>query len=148
MAEDRDDDPLEMPESVHQPQRPSMRWRRKTEQELVKEDGRWRTHPLPPLLLAAAAAAALWALVRLPSLRYGWRGVSIVEALSEFPMVFVVCFVGACLLQLMGLRLRRYWTWETICTRCHTTSPHNSSGQCPCGGKLEDADLWTQEPTR
>jgi hypothetical protein len=115
--------------------------------EVRKEERRWRLHPLPPLLVGAGAAVLLQC-ARMPDVRSGWQGISPRQAVLEFPVVFLVCFVGAYLLQL-GINPLRYRTpvRVTICIRCHDISTYNGNDKCQCcGGELDDADRWTHEP--
>ena len=32
-----------------------------------------------------------------------------------------------------------------ICTRCHDVIVQGGTEKCPCGGDLNDADLWTRD---
>jgi hypothetical protein len=149
MAEERRDDLLStrlaLPEPGSLPPMPSLRWRRKTDQEVLKEVRRAKLGPMPPLLVGTFAAV-LVTVASLPDVRNHWQGDSLGEALAAFPLVFLVCFVGVYLLQLCINPLRyRTPMRVTICTRCHDISPNKGNDKCPCGGELDDADRWTHE---
>lgn len=124
-------------------------WLRRSPREIQRVDRRHRRRvnrfsPLIPLAVALPAAAGwtLWVWLGWRSRHFWGDPVGFTEAASQFPVLFLICFLVMYTFRILSGRLDETYRPSSICPTCQSVSNVSPGERCPCGGEFEPLRHW------